>query len=150
MNSIVEDGAKAIGAESSLINLVVNGNWVVEFVYNFPSNIVGQIKWDQESPTSVYVAKKKEAVAFNDAINNPRVNVDGMKMHGVASLLAAPIILKDNVKGIIAFYHHKKSVIFTQAQIDFTNKLAASLSQAIENAELFDDIKKSEVKYHFI
>ena len=148
MNSIVEDGAKAIGAESSLINLVVNGNWVVEFVYNFPSNIVGQIKSDQESPTSVYVAKKKEAVAFNDAINDPRVNVDGMKMHGVASLLAAPIILKDNVKGIIAFYHHKKSVIFTRAQIDFTNKLAASLSQAIENAELFDDIKKSEVKYH--
>ena len=107
MNSIVEDGAKAIGAESSLINLVVNGNWVVEFVYNFPSNIVGQIKSDQESPTSVYVAKKKEGVVFNDAINDPRVNVDGMKMHGVASLLAAPIILKDNVKGIIAFYHHK-------------------------------------------
>ena len=71
-----------------------------------------------------------------------------MKMHGVASVLVAPIILKDNVKGIIAFYHHKKPVIFSEAQIDFANKLASSLSQAIENAQLFENIKKSETKYH--
>ena len=71
-----------------------------------------------------------------------------MKLHGVASVLVTPIILKDKVKGIIAFYHHKKPVIFNEAQIDFVNKLAASLSQAIENAELFDDIKRSETKYH--
>ena len=144
MQSIVEEGAKAIDVESSLINLLENDNWVVEFVYNFPNNIIGQIKSNQESPTSVYVAKKKKAIAFNDAVNNPRVNVNGMKMHGVASVLVVPIILKDEVRGIIAFYHHKKSVIFTEAKIDFANKLASSLSQALENAELFENIKKSE------
>ncbi len=144
MNSIVKVGAKAIGAESSLINLLENDKWVVKFVYNFPNDIVGQIKLQQESPTSVYVANKKKAVAFNDAANDSRVNINGMKIHGVASVLVAPIILKDKVKGIIAFYHHNKPVIFTEAQIDFANKLASSLSQALENAELFENIKKSE------
>ena len=71
-----------------------------------------------------------------------------MKLHGVASLLVAPIIIKDKIKGIIAFYHHKKSVIFSDAQIDFANKLASSLSQAIENAELFKNIKESDERYH--
>ena len=69
------------------------------------------------------------------------------KLHGVASLLVTPIIIKDKVQGIIAFYHHKKTVVFTDAQIDFANKLASSLSQAIVNAKLFDNIKKSEEKF---
>jgi PAS domain-containing protein len=148
MQSSMREGTLAIGAESAVINIKEGDDWVVKFVYNFPSNIIGQRKSDSESSTSLYVASKKEAVAFNDAQNDPRVNVNGMKLHGVASLLVTPIIIKDKVQGIIAFYHHKKSVVFSDAQIDFANKLASSLSQAIENAELFDNIKKSEEKYH--
>ncbi len=148
MQLIVEEGTKAIGAESSVINIKEEGNWIVKFVYNFPDDIIGQRKSDHESPTSVHVANKKKAVAFNDAPNDPRVNRNGMKLHGVASLLASPIILKDQVKAIIVFYHHQKSVVFSEAQIDFTNKLASSLSQAIENAQLFDEMKNSEERYH--
>jgi PAS domain S-box-containing protein len=148
MQLSMEEGALAIGAESSVINIKEDSSWVVKFVYNFPNEIVGQKKSDYESPTSVYVASKKEAVAFNDAQNDPRVNINGMKLHGVTSLLVTPIITKDKIKGIIAFYHHKKRVVFSNAQIDFVNKLASVLSQAIINAELFENIKKSEEKYH--
>jgi PAS domain S-box-containing protein len=147
MQLIVEEGAKAIGAESSVINMWEQDNWVVKFAYNFPDNIIGQKKSDQESPTSVYVANEKKVVAFNDASNDSRVNKNGMRLHGVSSVLVAPIILKDEVKGIIAFYHHQKPVVFSEAQIDFANKLASSLSQAVENAKLFDEIKKSEKHY---
>ena len=148
MKSCIEEGTLAIGAESSVINIKENDKWVVKFVYNFPNDIIGQEKSDKESPTSVYVANKREAVAFNDAPNDPRVNINGMRLHGVASLLVTPIIMKDKIKGIIAFYHHKKSVVFSDAKIDFANKLASSLSQAIENSELFENITKSEEKYH--
>jgi PAS domain S-box-containing protein len=148
MQSSMEEGTLAIGAESSVINIKEDNNWVVKFVYNFPNEIIGQKKSDDESSTSVYVANKKEAVAFNDAQNDPRVNINGMKLHGVTSLLVTPIITKDKIKGVIAFYHHKKSVIFSNAQIDFANKLASALSQSIVNAELFESIKKSEEKYH--
>jgi len=144
MQLIVEEGAKALGVESSVINIRERDGWVVKFIYNFPNNIIGQLRLDQESPTSVYVANEKKAVAFNNASADSRVNKNGMRLHGVASVLVAPIILKDEVKGIIAFYHHQKSVVFSEAQIDFANKLSFSLSQAIENANLFNDIKKSE------
>ena len=95
----------------------------------------------------MYVLNKREAVAFDDAKNNPRVNKNGMKMHGVASVLVVPIILKDKVEGVIAYYHHKKRVVFSKEQIDFANKLASSLSQSLENAKLFEAIKKSEDSY---
>ncbi len=65
MQSIIEDGAKAIDAESSVINILEGDKWIAKFIYNFPGNVVGQIKSHQESPISVYVANKKEAVAFN-------------------------------------------------------------------------------------
>ena len=147
MQLIVELGAKTLGAESSVVNIREDNSWIVKFVYNFPNNIVGQKKSDLESPTSVYVANKKEAIAFNDAQNDPRVNRNGMKLHGVASILVAPIILKNEVEGIIAFYHHVKKIDFTSAQIDFANKLGTSLSQTLENVKLFEDTKKSEDRY---
>ena len=136
MQLIMDLGAKALNVESSVINIREGDNWVFKFAYNFPDDIIGQIRSNKESPTSVYVENRKEAVAFNDAPNDSRVNKDGMKLHGVTSLLVVPIILKDEVKGIIAFYHHQKSVIFSEAEIDFTNKLAFYLSQAIENATI--------------
>jgi PAS domain S-box-containing protein len=117
-------------------------------MYNFPGDIAGQIRSDQESPISEYVANKRKAVAFNDAQNDPRVDINTMKLHGITSLLVAPIILYNEVMGIIAFYHHKKSVVFSESQIDFANRVASSLSQAIENADLINEIKKSEKKYH--
>jgi PAS domain S-box-containing protein len=148
MQTIMEEGCSAIGAESSVINIRQDGNWIVNFAYNFPSSIIGQKKSDEESPTSVYVTEKKETVAFDNAQTDTRVNKNGMKLHGVTSLMVSPIILKDEVRGIMAFYHHKKSVVFSKAQIDFANKLAFSLSQAIEIAELFEEIEAKERKYH--
>ncbi len=148
MQSIMEEGAKSLKVESSVVNLLEDDKWVVKYVYNFPNHIKGQVKSHEDSPTSVYVAAKKEAVAFNDALNDSRVNKNGMKMHGVASLLAAPIILKDSVIGVIVFYHHKNAVNFSEAQIDFANKLSYILSQAIENAQLFESIIKSKTSYH--
>ena len=148
MQSIVIEGAKALDAESSVVNILEGDKWIAKFMYNFPGDIAGQIRSDQESPISEYVANKRKAVAFNDAQNDPRVDINTMKLHGITSLLVAPIILYNEVMGIIAFYHHKKSVVFSESQIDFANRVASSLSQAIENADLINEIKKSEKKYH--
>jgi PAS domain S-box-containing protein len=148
MEFILEEGVKSLGVESSIINLLENDKWVVKYSYNFPDNIKGQVKTHEESPTSVYVVNEKKAVAFDDAVYDSRVNREGMKVHGIASLLVAPILLNDAVIGVIAFYHHKNQVVFSEAQVDFADKLASLLSHAIENSKLFETIKKSEKKYH--
>ena len=50
MQVIIDEATIAIGAESAVINMREGDNWIVKFVNNFPTNIIGQIKSYQESP----------------------------------------------------------------------------------------------------
>jgi PAS domain S-box-containing protein len=144
MRRVLKEGSKVLEAESSLINMHEGGHWVARHVHNFPSSIVGQKKTDEESPTSVMVTKEKTAIAIDDAFNDPRVDRKGMKAFGVRSVLVSPIVLRNEVIGIIAFYYHARSVKFSNAQIEFANRLTLSLSQAIDNARNFQDAKSAE------
>ena len=148
MQFIVDKGSEALDIDSGIINIIEDDKWVSKFVYNFPDSVIGQIKTDQESSISRYVRDKKRVTAFNDAQDDPRINKGQMERYGIESVLAAPIILKDEVKGIIAFYNRYKSIEFSDAQIDFVSKLAASLSQTLENSQLLEEIMRSEEKYH--
>ena len=148
MQQVLNEGAEAIGAESSLINMHEGDHWVARFVHNFPESILGQLKTEEESPTSVLVARERRAIAISDAYNDPRVNRPSFKVYGARSVLVAPIFLEDEVTGIIAFYQHSSSIEFNEAQIDFANNLSSSLSLALENSRLFESTRKSEAKYH--
>jgi len=55
MQRVLREGAKALDAESSLINMREGDHWVARFVHDFPSNIVGRVRTDEESPTSMMV-----------------------------------------------------------------------------------------------
>jgi PAS domain S-box-containing protein len=63
LQSIVKEEAKALNAESSVV--IEEGEWTTKFRYNFSGDIAGQIKSDQESPISVYVANKRKAILFD-------------------------------------------------------------------------------------
>ena len=126
MQRVLEEGAKALNAESSLINMRENDSWVARSVHNFPPSILGQLKTEEESPTSMLVMEERKAVAIEDAYEDERVDRRAMRSFGVRSVLVIPIVLKDEIIGIIAFYHHSRKVHFSDAQIDFANKLAGS------------------------
>ncbi len=147
MQWVLEAGTMALGAESSLINGREGDHWVAQFVHNFPPSILGHPKTDEESPVSMLVLKERNAVAIDDAYNDPRVDRQNMKAYGARSVLVAPIIVRNEVIGIIAFYHHSKQVRFSQAQNDFAYKLSASLSLAMENARLYGTLSESMAKY---
>ncbi len=147
MQRVIEEGAKAIDAESSLINMREGDGWAARFVYRFPPEILGQPKTNEESPTSMLVMKERRVVAINDAFEDSRVDKQAMKAFNARSVLIAPIIRRDEVIGIIAFYHHSKKVNFSDAQIDFAQKLVGSMSLAIENARLFETLSQNEARY---
>ena len=102
MQRVLREGAKALNAESSLINMREGDHWVARFVHDFPSNILGRVKTDEESPTSMMVIKEGKAIAINDALEDPRVDRQAMARFNVRSLLVAPIVLRKDVMGVIA------------------------------------------------
>ena len=50
-----------------------------------------------------------------------------------------PLIVREEVLGVIFFNHHQAAVAFTPATVEFAGKLAASISTALENARLYEE-----------
>ena len=147
MQSVIEEGAKALEADSSLVNMREGDHWVASNIYKFPSDILGKEKRDEESPTSMLVAREMRVVAIEDANSDPRVDREAMRKYRIHSLLVAPFIMRDKVNGVIAFYYHHERVKFSDAQIDFATKLTGAMSMAMENTRLFEKVSESEVRY---
>lgn len=82
--------------------------------------------------------KNRKPVVSNDAYNDKRFCLDVMKRLKKRSFMSVPLILKENVIGVLDFYHTIEPRVFSDAQVDFAGKLAASISLAIENARIYE------------
>ena len=82
----------------------------------------------------VEVAGKPKVI--DDYLNDPRVNKEIGRRFSLRSLLAAPLVVRGRVLGILIFIYHHEPVGFTPFEIDFAEKISASMSLAVENAEL--------------
>jgi len=141
MQRVVEEGCKALGCDSALINLREGDRWIPRFVHKLPEQLLGVPRAVEDSPTSMLVAQERRALAFDDAQNDPRVDQLGLRDLGVQSMMVAPIIILDDVVGVIAFHNRTRKVRFSEAQLDFAHKLRASLSLAMENARLYEAVR---------
>jgi PAS domain S-box-containing protein len=144
MKGVVVQACKAIGTESSVIVLREDGYWVSKYQYQFPDEAEGIRLSDGEIPEAAFAAKAKKPVIINDTYHDERIDHELVKKYGIRSILTVPLIIRDEVIGAITFSYHSSPVSFTAAQIDFAKNLSASVSLALENVKLFEEIKQSE------
>ncbi len=57
-----------------------------------------------------------------------------MARYGVRAVLALPLMIRDEVIGVLSFNYRAPRVAFGDAEMDFARKLAAAVSLALENA----------------
>jgi GAF domain-containing protein len=67
---------------------------------------------DDEEPHAFLVIETKKPVAINDAFNDERVNRNHMNKWGVRSVLVIPLIIKDEVTGVIFFNYQRSNFAF--------------------------------------
>ena len=128
---------EAIGVDGVSIALREGGRWVERYVHGIPGLEPGVELSDRESPIRTAAANVRTAAVVDDASSDPRVNAETMRRYRIASLLAVPLLLKDEVFAILSFAKLDVPVPFTPEQVDFASRLAASLSLALENARLY-------------
>lgn len=138
MQQVVVESSKAIGVEAAMITLHEGDRWVVRYTYELPASLIGTQFTDEELPHAALTAKTKKMVVVNNTDYDERVNEEKMKEYGIRSVMVVPLIVKDEVIGDLFFNHLSGAVIFTNIQIDFANKLALSISLALENARLYE------------
>src|SRR5262249_22175419 len=98
-----------------------------------------------------WVAQHGTAVRLEDPINDPRWKtiVSQMPEDEIGAFLAAPIVSRDNVLGVLRVLRRKShspwfSNIFTEADERLMMTIASQLGAAIENARSFQKLVRSE------
>jgi PAS domain S-box-containing protein len=141
MNQIVSEAAKVIESDSAAINLRKSGRWITSYVYGFPEDVIGTEISDEEEPHAVLAVKTRKPVAINDAFNDERVNRNQMKKWGIRSVLVVPLITRNKIIGALFFNYQKSTFEFDDVHVDFANQLASSISMALENSRLYENLK---------
>lgn len=136
MQRVIDKAANAIGTETGALIFREGEHWLTKYSYGYEENILGVILTDEEAPHAALAARLKKPVVINDAYNDPQVNLKIMKRYSIRSVITVPLMAKGTTIGILFLNYHSMPVAFTEAQVDFANKLSAAVSLAIENARL--------------
>ena len=143
MQRVVKGAAEAMNVDATMIGAFEEGIFRVRYVYNMPEDFTRRVLTSNELRAMDYAARAKDAVAFNDAFNDERLNIQFVREIGIRSLLVAPVMTKDRVIGAMVFYELSKQFEFGEEHLDFARKLAASVSLALENAELYQALQEN-------
>lgn len=134
MQQVVELAAAAMDCESAGIALLDERRWHPRYVCGLPEDILDRSFTAAEFPLADAAAKSKRTAM----ISASRSDVEPVEGHyGEESLLATPLIVRGEVIGVFSFHYHCGLVDFSAEQVDFANRLAQTVSLALENARLF-------------
>jgi PAS domain S-box-containing protein len=98
-----------------------------------------------------FVARTHKNVVIDDAGNEGKFESDPyIKSIRPKSVLCVPILHQSALAGVIYLENNLISGAFTQERLEVINVLAIQIAISVENARLYDGLKKAEQKYRGI
>lgn len=89
------------------------------------------------------VVETGQAVLANNAMQDPRFKAfASVSLHNLRSIMAAPIVIKDRVAGLIYVDNRIQSGVFKESNLNLLSAIANLAAPAIENARLYAMKKK--------
>jgi len=144
MQQLVSEGARALNCETATLSLRRKKDWVVRYVHGMPDNLVGSVMHDEEERHAVLALETGQPVAVSDAFNDDRFNREHLRRHNIRSVLAVPLIAGGRPLGIIFFNYNSTVHPFADEEVDFARQLSVAASIALENARLYEELRRSE------
>ncbi len=144
MARVLVRASEAVGTESASINLLSGSTWVVRYVSGLPQSMIGTSYTDKDLPQAALARKAGQPVAIADVTVDERVDAEYAKAAGLKSQLVVPLTVRDAVIGVMLLNSQRKSIEFTEVQIDFARRLAAAVTLALENARLYQERSDAE------
>jgi signal transduction histidine kinase len=101
----------------------------------------------KDDPLVHYLEKLRESIIREElakGVNTPELNEVIKKMSLLESEVSIPLIWKGQLIGMINLSHKFNKDIYSQEDIELLNTLANQTAIAIENARLYEDLKRSK------
>lgn len=137
MQRIVEEVVTVLEVEAAIIQLRRDGSWESLAVHGLPEPFSAVRIADEDAPLSMQAVETRQPVVVSDTSNDERVNAELMRTIGVSAFIAAPLIVRGDVTGIIFADRLDGRTGFLEPQIDFLKKVASTIALGLENARLF-------------
>jgi signal transduction histidine kinase len=92
------------------------------------------------------VFESKAPVMISNVQTDPRVrDLEFFRRHGLVSYLGVPLVVKDEVLGVLSFYT-KEEHRFSNEEVEFLTTLAGQAAIAIHNSQLYEKTKSQAVE----
>lgn len=97
-------------------------------------------------PISSWVASAKAPWAVSDVVSDSRSrNSDFLRENGLRAFLAAPLMAKEDVIGVLSFYS-KDPRVFSAEETGFVSGLTSQAAIAIYNSQLYERTRRQAVE----
>ena len=140
---VLSEGSAALHCDSAAISMRLQGGWMVSQLHGMAPTVLGMRMTDEQERHALLAIQRREVVAVESAADDPRVNTDHLREHGILSVLVAPLIIRNEPFGVVFFNYQRATHSFTGAECNFARQLAATASVALENARLFIELQQS-------
>jgi GAF domain-containing protein/anti-sigma regulatory factor (Ser/Thr protein kinase) len=137
LQTALSEGVTALGLDAGAIEMWEQECWTLRFQYGFSAEDVGVCLNPADAPNASRVLRERELLTIVDMARDPKVNVGFVRAKALRSVLAVPLIVRGEMLGCLLFYGRRPHR-FTRAETDFGRALGATLSQAIDNARLYE------------
>ncbi len=149
LTETVERVVEVIQADACLIYLLnANDRELVLCASKNPHpKLIGRIRLEVGEGITGWVAREKRAVAIpKDADSDPRFAFfHHLPEDRYQAFLSVPIINRGQVKGVINV-QHKEAYPYSQGEISLLTTLGHQVGGAIENAHLYEEMKKKALQ----
>jgi two-component system NtrC family sensor kinase len=108
--------------------------------HNLSSDHVAQMTFAFEEGVPGWVVKHRQTLIVPNAAIDDRVHPHVVE-DGVQSVLAAPLVARDQVVGVLNLYCKAQTDAFDDEALRLTEVFAAQTAVAIENARLMDELR---------
>lgn len=142
LGQICRDLAEYFGVEQAAIALLSEDGESLTVVANHAPqdspSVLGYVIPVKGNPSTEIVMETRRPAAFYDAQKDTRLAPvrDLMKARGTASLLIAPLFIRDEIIGTIGI-DASTPHDFTEDEVALVERVSASVSTALENARLY-------------
>ncbi len=135
---VVEAAFLAVGCEAAAFLRLEHGDvWRVQCARGSLAELEEQAIVGGAGIRAAIAEGGRRPLVVDDVTTDDRFDADTMRRYGLRSFVVAPLRLRDEV-GILLFAYRSAPVPFTESEVDFVAKLAASVSLAMENARLYE------------
>lgn len=139
MESLMDEVISATQAERGFLMLInPEGELVFRTARGMDQNTIEESDFKISRGIVERVAREGTPLLTSNAQTDERLDMRAsVKLYGLRSVLCVPIILKDEILGVIYVDNRYQDGIFKEDDLDLLNSIASSAGIAIDNARLY-------------